>query len=305
MFGEPGMASLLFKTMHQLFPRAEWDSTVPSPEKKNFADWWDNQFKLLPNDVRDRAEVYRNGIVESLIVIDKYPSWAIAEAQAGKMVQNFTELAKVGKSGSRSEWASFQNASASLLLRVSALFQAHKSDDILCDRIEARLRLGEETQRLNEVAGEPPDDVKIGKGVTAALYLKTITSPLKQDFIAKGYVDEILNSLNNLNSLTDRGQDPRTPRYLNELAKKVGNLRRDLITKYDDDLAVRSILIAEAMTPEYSIPSQSRPVVAVPPSKLDRMMQIKFTKNWKSARAMCKTASETKLRQKRKKRRKF
>ena len=87
----------------------------------------DNQFKLLPNDVRDRAEVYRNGIVESLIVIDKYPSWAIAEAQAGKMVQNFTELAKVGKSGSRSEWASFKMLRPPCYLELVPYFRLTKA----------------------------------------------------------------------------------------------------------------------------------------------------------------------------------
>jgi hypothetical protein len=118
-----------------------------------------------------------------------------------------------------------------------------------CNLIEARLQLAEQVQRLWEYTGEPPDDIKIEDRVGAAVYLQTVTSTLGKGFATK-YVVQILNTLGN------RVKDPKNPQYVKELASTVGSLRGDLIEiekkGYEPNLAVHSILIAEAMTPEYS-----------------------------------------------------
>ena len=124
-FSSPGgAAALLFKTMHNKFPGAEWDPKVPSVEAKGFADWMDAQFEQLPAAAQQLARPYRDGIGKQLLKIDTSPNVALWEAQASKIAQNFTGLVDgIGNSAAGPQWVRFQNASASVLLRVSALME--------------------------------------------------------------------------------------------------------------------------------------------------------------------------------------
>jgi hypothetical protein len=289
--GTSDVASTLFMTMHQLFPRAVWSEEIPALVDKNFAGWWDTQFsgvsKLLSDTTKKAAALYRYNIGQRLTEISTRASnnvlptaWKGAAANLANELSGLAAAIR-GDMPSRdkiakdlnSPWASFQNASASVLLRVCAGVVSPvdssnpKAAALNRDRIEATLKLAEETQRLLEIVGDPPDDLKIGENEGAGEYLKAVIPDKflgEEDGPGKQISDEVLQILQN------REKDPSNPQHLKDLASRVEELRGVLITQgvihntVDEALAARSILIAEAMTPEYGSKtgtSQDRPPI--------------------------------------------
>src|SRR5262249_43603487 len=100
-------------------------------------------------------------------------------AEFNKLIQNIGDDMPSPDKDVTTSWASFQSASASLLLRVSAY--AGLSDPSVGPRSEATLKLAEERQRLKEFVGDPPADLKIKNDEQAATYLSEEIRKNKSD----------------------------------------------------------------------------------------------------------------------------
>jgi hypothetical protein len=258
-------ASTVFITMHQLFPLAEWRQDVPALTAKGLAGWWDTQFSALSklSDAAVKAAApSRDRIVNYLKDISSQKEgWKDSATNlANELSRLVTTISKDMPTRAQDQnpntpWASFQDASASLLIRVSAGLQAGDTKDrdgTRLGRIEAALKLAEETQRLEEIVGEPPSDLKWNKmHETSADYLKALPSTTGP---AQKFIQQILDTLQN-DKRDQKGNI--NPDYLTSLADEVRQVRQTLISdmannKLDPDLARCSILIGEALTPDYT-----------------------------------------------------
>ena len=296
-------AQTVFMIMHQSFPRAGWSNDVPklgkpAPNEDGLAEWWDKKFKYLVNlsdpaaaKAVKEAEPSRNKIGEYL---DKMSSQFASgdknwKGTALQMSQEFKTLIGTIRDAmpapdedSTKSWTSFQDASASLLLRVSAYLSS--SDPSVGPRSEATLKLAEETQRLLEIVGEPPDDLKITAKEKAATYLQQGIPIKPGSNEAKKQGAQITGRV--INTFLHE-KLPGKLNYLENLANEVKDCRELLVSqaaekppKFDKDNAVRAIMIAEAMTPEYT----SRPALELQdqkrnPFKPEKVQQLKDSVN--------------------------
>lgn len=259
-------AATVFLTLHEIFPTAEWIVDVPALGDAELAGWWDkrcaNLTKPLLNATNEKR--YRDQIVTGLDQIrlrvsgNPRPDTPKLTALALRLSNAFnglvTEVSKQFKQmakGNEEVKKNFGDASASLLIGLCGYLEAEKiARPEFHAREVARLKLAEETRRLSEIVGDPPEGLKIQDDEGAEEYLKPVTQPLDKGTVGEQITKEILQTL-------AKPPAEAAARYTG-LAERVAELRGVLILtertgeKFDVDLAQRSILIAEAMTPEYS-----------------------------------------------------
>jgi hypothetical protein len=287
-------AKMVFLTMHELFPRGDWSPKFPELAAKGLADWWDKQYsslsKTMPKGERDKAKLHRNAIFESLNKISNElaPKGAPMRDEAIKLSAAFNQLVKGVVEGLPIgiEKTNFETASASLLLRLSGAIEAQERGE-RPEGVEANVKLAEEAQRLAEIAGVPPDALKIRKGEGAREYLKDVTAALRGGNPSAGMqlTAEIMTILEQ-----EKPSDKVGAYYLEHLASKLEQVRGLLLKEAegpqrpDGDLAMHAILITEAMTPEYTrekAGGQPRPRILprppIPP-QLQRELQREMSK---------------------------
>jgi hypothetical protein len=257
-------ARTVFITLHELFPRADWSPKFPELAEKGLADWWDQEYaslsktmsKTMSKDQLREAGLHRNRIFQSLKKISNElaPKGAPMRNEALNLSGAFNALVKGFVEGLPKgiEKTNFEKASASLLLRLSGALEAQERGE-RPEHIEATLKAAEESQRLKEITGEPPDRLKIMKGEGALEYLKNVMTPLGggNPSVGKDLTSSIMRILEQEKPLDKVG-------YLEHLASVLGDVRGNLLKEAegaqrpDGDLAIHAILITEAMTPEYS-----------------------------------------------------
>jgi len=264
IFKEPAAASL-FLVLHKLFPDAEFSKDVPDLGAANLAGWWRERFtgisQFLSEVARMKSIGDRNSIVSSLEKISlrvtgKAPANTPTVKELGEhLVNAFNRLVSEIKRDlptNDPKTKTFEDGSISLLIGLSGYLEADKRGQP-ADLVTAGLKLGEETRRLRELVSDPPKDLKIMEGEAAEAYLEAVNKgfgPNPKDSAGAEITKEVLKIL-------EESRGGRKPQYLEALARKVKELRGVLMlatTKglVDADTARRSILIAEAMTPEYS-----------------------------------------------------
>jgi hypothetical protein len=259
-------ALTVFTTMHNLFPNAEWSKDVPALKDKNFVGWWNEKFDALSKTSKalkaTAVEISRNKIGGYLKEIstkaaknEDFRDTAVQlSGEFNRLITQMSGAKKLREQKAVNLWTAFEGASASLLIRVSANIQAGEvpKDPKDLDRVEGALKLAEEEQRLVEIVGEPPDDLKLKTThETSAQYLKAFasTTGASTSVRAKTYTDKIVETLENKNNYGD---------YLSKLTDQVKQVRQALLSdmaktkNVDRDLARASIMIGEALTPEYT-----------------------------------------------------
>jgi hypothetical protein len=247
----------------------DWSPKLPELAEKGLADWWDEQYaslsktmsKTMSKEQLREAGLHRNKIFESLKKISNElaPKNAPMRNEALNLLGAFNTLVKGFVEGLPKgiEKTNFEKASASLLLRLSGALEAQERGE-RPDHIEATLKAAEESQRLKEITGEPPDGLKIMKGEGALEYLKNVMTLLGglgggNPSVGKELTSSIMRILEEEKPLDKVGAY-----YLEHLASVLEDVSGYLLKEAegaqrpDGDLAVRAILITEAMTPEYS-----------------------------------------------------
>jgi hypothetical protein len=173
----------------------------------------------------------------------------------------------------------FEKASACMLMRVTGYVEAVAREGVKVPknlpRLETLLKLAEETQRLNELAGDPEPDLKIEKGEGSESYLYDIGGNFGWN-TPGGLIEKDIREI-----LSNPRRDRENPNLtLEKLASKVVELRTELVKstvggRFDVDTALRSILVTEAMKPIYleSRVNKEREHRVVTQSQVDKLLE--------------------------------